>query len=83
VILFLINVLQTKLSKMQSIVQDSHISAAQLLFSNILVVKFQQETKSPLRGLLHGNFQLLDYHFPNCFLTEDWQVVFLWSENIK
>jgi hypothetical protein len=83
VILFLINVLQTKLSKMQSIVQDSHISAAQLLFTNILVVKFQQETKSPLRGLLHGNFQLLDDHFPKCFLTEDWQVVFLWNENIK
>jgi hypothetical protein len=83
VILFLINVLQTKLSKMQSIVQDSHITASQLLFTNILVVKFQQETKSPLRGLLHGNFQLLDDHFPKCFLTEDWQVVFLWNENIK
>jgi len=49
----------------------------------VLVVKSQQETKSPLRGLIHGNFQLLDDHFPKCFLTEDWQVVFLWNDLIK
>jgi len=33
--------------------------------------------------LLHGNFQLLDDHFPKCFLTEDWQAVFFYNDLIK
>ena len=84
VMLFLINVLQVKLPKIQgSNLQESHITASQIIYCNILIVKIQQEKKSPLKGVLHGNFQVLDDHFPKCFLTEDWQVVFLWSDLIK